>query len=89
MSKPMDIDFAVAVPDEPSARRVAQVVAGHGYAPKPAYDDEDDAWTVYCTKWMLATYEGVVAAQAELDGLSKPFGGFSDGWGTFGNSDAS
>ena len=34
---------------------------------------------------MLATYDGVMAAQAELAELSERFGGFPDGWDTFGN----
>jgi hypothetical protein len=32
-----------------------------------------------------ATYEGVLAIQAELARLSSSLGGFPDGWGTFGN----
>jgi hypothetical protein len=34
---------------------------------------------------MLATYEGVLAIQAELALLNEPLHGFPDGWGTFGN----
>jgi hypothetical protein len=34
---------------------------------------------------MVPTYEVVVAAQKELDELSAPLGGHSDGWGTLGN----
>jgi hypothetical protein len=34
---------------------------------------------------MVATYESVLAIQAELAELSQPFGGIPDGWGTFGN----
>jgi hypothetical protein len=34
---------------------------------------------------MLATYQGVLAIQAELAALSAPLHGFPDGWGTFGN----
>jgi hypothetical protein len=83
----MDIEFAIAVPNEASARAVAAAVELHGYQPSLDHDDEDDGWSVYCTKRMLATYEGVVAAQAELDKLSHPFGGYSDGWGSFGNAE--
>jgi len=50
------------------------------------HDAEDDAWDCYCTKAMLPTYDGVVEAQRQLDELSRPFGGRSDGWGTWGNS---
>ena len=86
MSQPMDIEFSVIVPDRLSAERVVSTSAEHGYAASLYHDDEDDRWTVYCTKRMLASYDGVVRAQAELDRLSSPFGGCCDGWGTFGNA---
>jgi hypothetical protein len=35
---------------------------------------------------MLASYDGVIAIQAELAGLAKPFKGHPDGWGSFGNN---
>ncbi len=85
MSRPMDIDFAVHVPDEASGQRLAQLVLAAGYSPHLEFDDECEEWTCYCTKNMLATYEGVVGAQSELDELSGPVGGYSDGWGTEGN----
>jgi hypothetical protein len=34
---------------------------------------------------MLATYDGVIAIQAELARISVPLGAYPDGWGTFGN----
>ncbi len=87
MSKPMPIDFTVVVPDEDSARAVAGVAAAAGYDPDIDYDGEADEWIVEATKTMLATYENVVGAQAELGALTSPHGGEVDGWGTFGNND--
>jgi regulator of ribonuclease activity B len=87
MSKPMEIDFTVAVPGESAGKAIAERAGLLGYRTKVARDREDDAWTCYCTKRMLATHEGVVAAQAELQAISVPFGGHCDGWGTFGNQD--
>lgn len=87
MGLPMKIDFAVAVPDEAAAHEVARVAHSRGYEPSPYYDDETRAWTTYCARIMVATYDAVVAAQAELEGLSRPFGGHCDGWGTSGNVD--
>jgi hypothetical protein len=85
MSRPMEIDFTIAVPDERAARNVAAAVVKRGYAADVFFDDEDNAWTCTCTKTMLATYEGVVAAQRELADVCAPFGGTCDGWGSFGN----
>src|SRR5262245_41585984 len=83
MSKPMEIDFTVDVPSEAAGRQVAERAALLGYRAKVDHDVEDDVWTCYCTKRMLATYDDVVAAQVELEAVSVPFGGHCDGWGTF------
>ena len=87
MSRPMEIDFFVAVPDREAGEAVARLASGLGYRVEVVHDEEDDAWDCYCTRVMLATYDGIVAAQRELDGLSRPFGGRSDGWGTPGLPD--
>jgi hypothetical protein len=84
MSRPMVIDFSFAVPDERTARRVAEVVATHGF--DPSISEDDGSWSVHCSKSMLATYEGVVAVQVELNELLRSYGATCDGWGTFGNT---
>jgi hypothetical protein len=83
LSKPMTVDFMIAGRDEASARAIAAAAAALGYRTEAQYDD--GRWTVYCAREMLLTYDSVVAAQAELDRIAQPLGGFSDGWGTFGN----
>ena len=87
MSKPMFINFQIAVPDEAAAKALAQVAYKLGYRVS-IYDSPACKlpWTCECSTRMLATYEGVLAVQAELAEVSKPFGGFPDGWGTFGNA---
>jgi hypothetical protein len=86
MSRPMIIDFSIEAPDERSARRIAELVAIHGFDPSISEDDDSGTWSVYCSKSMLATYDGVVSVQAELNELVGPHGGCCDGWGTFGNT---
>jgi len=86
MSRPMDIDFMVAVPDEQSGLAVAATAQARGYATSVKRDEASGSWTCYCTRSMLATHAGVLDAQAELDRVAQPYGGHSDGWGTFGNS---
>jgi hypothetical protein len=85
MSLPMTIDFAVEVPDERAARAIAELVSTHGFDPSISDNGGSSAWSVYCSKTMLATYEGVVAVQAHLNELSKPHAGHCDGWQSFGN----
>jgi regulator of RNase E activity RraB len=86
MSLPMSIDFTVMAPDEKAARAIAELALAQGFDPSIGDNGGKSAWSVYCTRWMLATYDGVVAAQAQLRDIAQPFGGHCDGWGTFGNA---
>jgi regulator of RNase E activity RraB len=81
----MMIEFSVDVPNVSTARSIAELVSAHGYEPRIFVCDEDGSVSVYCAKMMMATYDGVVAGQAEVNCLCEPFGGECDGWGTFGN----
>jgi hypothetical protein len=87
MSLPMLVDFSVALPDQTAAESFASVVAASGYEASVVFDKEDATWDCYCTKRMVLSYDGVIAAQSELDEQAGSFGGNCDGWGTFGNKD--
>jgi len=86
MSKPMLIDFQVAMPDQVSAEKLAKTAEELGYR-SAVYESPECSlpWTTECSSRMLATYETVMAAQEELAKLSHPYGGHPDGWGSFGN----
>jgi hypothetical protein len=83
MSKPMDIDFQIAAPDEATARRVADEAAKLGYRTR-VYGSLSAPWKCQCTKSMIPAYPSLMAAQAELDTIARPFGAYADGWGTYG-----
>src|SRR5260221_9703123 len=85
MSKPMDVDFPVVISDETTARRFSEFISKHGYAAHLWHDDDDVKWDVICVKNMILDYDAVLEVQRHLNELSHPFGGYSDGWGTFGN----
>jgi phage gp37-like protein len=85
MSKSMMIDYAIAVPDEATARTVACAVEAAGFDPSISEDTVRGRWSVYCAKSMLATHAGVVAAQSTLNKIAGPLGGTCDGWASFGN----
>jgi hypothetical protein len=85
MSRPMTIEFTIAVPSIDGARSLAERIAAAGYVPNLFVVDEDGSVSLYCARSMLATYEGVVAAQSELNVLCKPVGANCDGWITPGN----
>ena len=89
MSKPMDIDFQIAAPDEATAKRVADDAAKLGYRIRIHFYDKEgtrDPWTCDCTRTMLAEYDAIIAVQAELNAIARPPGAYTDGWGTFGNA---
>ena len=85
MSRPMTIDFVISTGGMATARSIAKLAVQHGYETDIHLDDEGASVEVYCTRRMLATYEGVVACQAELTQLCEPFGVVCDSWGTYGN----
>ena len=85
MTSPMVIDFAVAIPDESTGRAIALKAIEIGYKTNVDQDSESSEWTCYCSKAMFATYEDVLNCQLELDKIAVAYGGFADGWSTFGN----
>ena len=90
MSRPMNIDFAVAVPDEAAGHAVAEGAQALGYKAEVVHDPGDDdreSWTCYCTRRMVPTHHGVLDAQQQLDEVGRRFGGYADGWGSFGNAE--
>jgi regulator of RNase E activity RraB len=88
LSRPMSIDFTVAVPDAGAGLEVAVRAGALGYQTAVRQDEESREWTCYCTRIMVPSYEAVVAAQQELDELARSHGGWADGWGTFGNRES-
>jgi hypothetical protein len=85
MSRSIAIDFFVAVPNRAAGGAIAKAAALHGYHTKVVHDEEVDEWTCYCIKTMLPVYDEIVSSQRELDELTRPLGGYSDGWGTAGD----
>ncbi|WP_435007596.1 ribonuclease E inhibitor RraB [Tundrisphaera lichenicola] len=94
LSRAMEIDYFIVVPNREVGEVFAALAERAGFRVELEQDEEasnadvgDEAshWTCYCSKTMLATYLGVTEAQIELDKLSRPLGGFIDGWGTSGN----
>ena len=95
MSKPMIVDYHVAAATEDTAEKIASAAEKLGYEVAIDFDDGEDAeedeeitepWTCTCRREMLLEYDAVVAAQKQLDEIARPLGGYSDGWGTFGNA---
>lgn len=86
LAEPMSVDFFVAAPSEQVGRAVAEAAEKLGYRSHVDRDGQADAWTCYCAREMVVTYEAVTAAQQQLDAFCRPLGGTVDGWGSFGNA---
>ncbi len=84
LSKPHDVDFFVSIGSEEDGMKLQPLVEAQGFQCALECDDDSEKWTLYCTKRMLLEYQQLLDTQALLHKLSKPFGGYSDGWGTFG-----
>jgi hypothetical protein len=85
MDSPMFIDFPIVVRTATDAERFASTAREHGFETKLWKHVDNAEWDVICAIKMTPTYDEIVRTQADLNTLAKPFGGYSDGWGTFGN----
>jgi hypothetical protein len=86
LSKPMEIDFFVAVPTESAGLEVARRVRPHGFRPSVEQDRETGVWTCYCAITVVPRYEAVVAIEKMLDAIAREVGGHADGFGSYGNA---
>lgn len=86
LSMPMVINFHVAVPNEAQAMAMADEARRLGYHARIYASPECPLpWTCECSTRMVASSANVIATQAELAQLASRFGGYPDGWGSFGN----
>jgi len=85
LSKPMEIDFFVAAPSRESGERISAEVTALGFQVSLEQDEESDAWTCYCSKTLVPEHALVSKIEAELGEIARPYGGFVDGFGSYGN----
>src|SRR4029453_16539171 len=87
MSPPMTIDFPVLFANEKNAKAFTPMAIDLGYRVRLYQHEDDSNWDVICTRDMVPVYDELVRIQDELTTAARPFGGHSDGWGTFGNKE--
>jgi hypothetical protein len=80
ISEPMNVEFAIDLPNEAAAEEVARLAAQRGYTTSVYYDEVEEESACYCIKRMVPTHDVIAAAQRELEQLSAPFGGRADEW---------
>ena len=86
ITKEMEIDFAIDVPDKETGMAFTKVTEQLGFQTDIHQDEDSKRWTCYCTRTMISTYEAVIEIQKELEKLGAPFNAKTDGWGSFGNA---
>jgi hypothetical protein len=82
---PHNIDFCISIPSKEQGDMLLPILKTRGLTGTLERDEESGRWTCYCAKNMMLDYDELMATQALLDELSRPYGGYSDGWGTFGD----
>ncbi len=87
ITKPMEMDFFVAVPSKDAGDKVALKVHELGFVTSVEQDSETHDWTCYCTKVFIPEYSEVVKTEQQLDSIAKEFGGYADGFGSYGNAE--
>ena len=86
LSKPMEIDFAVLVPNQETGLKFAKTVEPLGFRTSVKFGEATGRWTCYCSCRMVPSYDAMIATQKTLEKLGAPYGAKPDGWGTFGNA---
>jgi hypothetical protein len=86
LTRPLEMDFFVAVPDEASGQTVAKRADMLGFRTSVEQDDDSGEWTCYCTKILIASYEAVREIERQLDAIGRAVGGHADGFGSFGTA---
>lgn len=76
-----NVDFFVAVPNKNSGESLLITLKNNDFNCELVQDDETKEWTCYCFVRMLLNHQDIIDVQKQLDELSKPYGGYSDGWG--------
>jgi regulator of RNase E activity RraB len=97
LSKPMEMDFFITVPSKEAGDKVAIKVRELGFTTAVEQEDELDEeghppdhqmeWTCYCTKTLIPDYSEIVQIEEQLESIAKEFGGYTDGFGSFGNAE--
>ena len=81
--KQHSVDFFVAVPDKATGEKLSRVLKEEGFNCFLEQDDETEEWACCCSKRMVLNYNELIKIQSKLNNLSKPLGGYSNGWGVF------
>lgn len=87
VSRPMLVDFQIACPDQAGAKAIASKIPSSEFSIRIYSDADGNNITCECSKEMLLDHSDLLRIQKQLNDIAAPLGGWSDGWGTFGNGE--
>ena len=91
LRKELKVEFFAAAPDEESGKRIAELATKSGFGASVEFTEftvggvRKGRWTCYCTKILIPTYQTIVEHEQAVDEIARQFGGYGDGFGSFGN----
>lgn len=80
--KPHAIEYYVYFKTKTAALRARPLIRKKGFHVELLTDSSGKRWICLSIKEMLLRYEAIQKTKKVLDRLTKPFGGYCDGWGT-------
>jgi len=86
LSRPMKIDFFIALPSEEVGKAISQAPELAGFSKSIERDAQSLQWTCYCAKEMIPAYDEITAIEHALEALAGRFNANYDGFGSFGNA---
>jgi hypothetical protein len=86
LSRELEIDFAMDVPDQDMGLAFATAASALGFRTSVEKNNGTNRWTCYCSRVMVPSYGAVVATQRDLGDVGTPYKARPDGWGSFGNA---
>jgi hypothetical protein len=85
LTKPMEVDFFIAVESKEEGDQIAAKVQDVGFKTSLKQDTVTLDWTCYCTKTIIPQYLEVIEIEQQLSSISELYGGYLDGFSSYGN----
>ncbi len=86
LTRPIVIEFFIAVPDEITGKRLAAAPYFAEFKISVEQDDPPAGWTCYLSKSMLVTYQALTAIEQALEAQAVQHDASYEGFGSYGNS---
>ncbi|WLQ14319.1 ribonuclease E inhibitor RraB [Hahella aquimaris] len=85
LSKPMVIDFFIALRSETDGEKIRSEVESLGFSFSVELDAESKEWTGYCSIKVVPSHEAISMLERKLHDIASKVGGKGDGFGSYGN----